>query len=98
MKELSKDERAARGLAAGIILQAVLDYDAAQKGSTFGRDNEIVSKEELEEFFSSPWFFELCSIIGVNGKVLVKKLYKKKYKMIPRSIFAFIAEQRSAFY
>lgn len=56
-----------RGLASAIILQAVLDYGAL-------RPPDKEKKRELDKFFSSDWFIELCDICSIPPQPILRKI------------------------
>ena len=66
--------RACRSFASAIILKAFEDYKLALKGI----EHDDYNLEELEEFFNSEWFEELCEIVQINPNAMREKLNKIK--------------------
>lgn len=65
-----------QNLVNAIIMRAVRDYRRALRGLRKHPQHEpyIWRKKEVEVFFRSQWFKDLCNI---NGEMLIKKLQKE---------------------
>lgn len=64
-------------LAFSILLQAIEDYKMLQEfdASELRIDSDVVSKDELEDFFTSEWCDSLLSAIsGLTGESILKML------------------------
>lgn len=75
-----------KALASAIILRAVLDYDAL-------KPDDAKKRKELDEFFSSGWFYGLCDLCGLEPHGIRQKLAAGDYK-IPASVFVAAADER----
>jgi len=63
-----------RGLAAAILLQAVNDYRRLQSGAL--KEDNTVSQNELNKFFSSEWYEDLCDICNIDSEMVKNNLNK----------------------
>ena len=69
-----KNENPAQNLCAAILLQAIADSVALKKGTI--HQTPDVNAEELDEFFASSWFEELCDSCDIDKNFVLKKLNK----------------------
>lgn len=74
MSEYEIAQTSTRGLASAILLQAILDYRALKSGQATERED--INMEELNEFFSSAWFAELCETCDIDKKTILQNLDK----------------------
>lgn len=65
----------ARGLASAILLQAITDYRAVQNGQI--AECKDVNVDELQKFFTSGWFSELCEVCNIDKKIILRNLDKR---------------------
>ena len=70
------DQTTIRRLIAAILLQAISDYRALQSGQVT-ECNEFNMKE-LNKFFSSDWFDELCEMCDIDKKTILRNLIGEK--------------------
>lgn len=56
-----------RGLASAILLQAVHDYKTL-------RPNNVKKKKNLDEFFDSSWFYQLCDACELDAELVKNKV------------------------
>lgn len=65
-----------KSLAAAIILKAYADYRWAWIYKLRGVEKEDFNLAELEEFFNSQWFEELCEIVKMPPQAIREKVEK----------------------
>ena len=71
-----------RSLAASIILRAVADYPKAledERNPEYDKDGNIkvnkwLNKKELDKFFKSAWFEELCDCVNIDKAHILAKI------------------------
>lgn len=74
MSDYEVAQTSTRGLASAILLQAILDYRALKNGQV--KESDELNMEELNEFFSSEWFGELCETCDIDKKTILRNLDK----------------------
>lgn len=70
--EFESELTSVRGLSSAILLRAVLDYRALKNGEL--KESEDLNLNELDEFFRSKWFNELCEACDLDSKLVLQKL------------------------
>ena len=66
------DHAAMRSIASSILLQAIIDFRALKRGEQ--KEIRSINFRELKNFFSSPWFEELCEMGNFNKSTVLKSL------------------------
>lgn len=61
---------AAQKLAAAIIIQAVKDLPNADNPKR--HDRKIYNRKELDKFFKSEWFVDLCEFTNIDRRSIIK--------------------------
>lgn len=69
-----------KSLTAAIILKAYQDYRWAWIYKLKGEEKEDFNVAELEEFFNSQWFEELCEIVQMPPQSIREKVAKIRSK------------------
>lgn len=76
------EQRELKGLAASIIMQAIKDYPQAvekERNPEYDADGNIkvnkwLNKKELDKFFNSKWFEQLCALVNIDKAFIIKKV------------------------
>lgn len=77
--DITKNDMPTKSLASAIILRAVEDYKAIINGVEF-QPHQKLNKQELERFFKSMWFEDLCNVVKINKRAILEQLEKWEKK------------------
>ena len=68
--------KVSKSLAASILLKSLADLKAALIDQRHGEQKEDYNLKELQEFFNSDWFEELCEMVRLKPNDLREKINK----------------------
>ncbi len=68
-------DRFCKSLASSILLQAVKDYRSLLNGSL--KETKEVNLKELDKFFKSKWFRNLCDIVDIDSELYIEQIIER---------------------